>query len=134
MEDLISRLELLMAHYELSASAFSDAIGVQRSSISHLLSGRNKPSLDFILKVTSRFPDVDLYWLLLGEGDLIKGKDMNPDLFSKGPEIQKSNVTESTLEKEEVASSPPAPVSDLGSAIDRIVILYKNGLFKSYSP
>jgi hypothetical protein len=39
---------------------------VQRSSLSHLLSGRNKPSLDFILKIVDVFPDVDLYWILNG--------------------------------------------------------------------
>ena len=47
---------------------FADKIGVQRSSISHILSGRNKPSLDFILKVTNEFTDVDIYWLLNGKG------------------------------------------------------------------
>ena len=49
------RLKLVMEYYQLSASAFADKIGVQRSSISHLLSGRNKPSLDFVLKVIKEF-------------------------------------------------------------------------------
>jgi transcriptional regulator with XRE-family HTH domain len=46
---------------------FADKIGVQRSSLSHLLSGRNKPSLDFILKILDVFPDVDLYWMINGK-------------------------------------------------------------------
>ena len=62
------RLEQILSHYEMTASAFADAIGVQRSSISHLLSGRNKPSLDFVLKVVREFPEVNLYWLLNGKG------------------------------------------------------------------
>ena len=57
-----------MDHHELSASLFADKIGVQRSSISHILSGRNKPSLDFILKITTEFEDVDLQWLINGVG------------------------------------------------------------------
>jgi transcriptional regulator with XRE-family HTH domain len=54
-------------YYGLNASAFADKIGVQRSSLSHLLSGRNKPSLDFILKILDVFPDVDLYWMINGK-------------------------------------------------------------------
>ena len=50
-DDFIKRLELILEYYGLNASAFADKIGVQRSSLSHLLSGRNKPSLDFILKI-----------------------------------------------------------------------------------
>ena len=63
-----SRLELILKHYGLSASVFAEKISVQRSSISHVLSGRNKPSLDFVLKIISSFPEVELYWLLNGKG------------------------------------------------------------------
>ena len=60
----IKQLNKIMDYYGLSASAFAELIQVQRSSISHILSGRNKPSLDFILKLNTAFPDVNLYWLL----------------------------------------------------------------------
>lgn len=133
MDELISRFELLMDHYELSASAFSEAIGVQRSSISHLLSGRNKPSLDFILKVNTRFPEVNLYWLLLGEGDLIKNSEA-PDLFTKQTKESKPDKTE-TGEAELLKTSPTdASKSDLESDIEKIVFFYKNGRFKIYNP
>src|SRR5680860_1443242 len=66
--DFIERLGHLLQYYNLNASAFADKIQVQRSSISHLLSGRNKPSLEFVLKVVKNFPDVNLYWLLNGKG------------------------------------------------------------------
>ena len=66
--DFIERLEYLLDHYQISASHFADKIGVQRSSISHLLSARNKPSLEFVLKVVKKFPEVNLYWLLNGKG------------------------------------------------------------------
>lgn len=64
-KDFIKRLQQIIDFYSLSASSFADKIGVQRSSISHILSGRNKPSLDFVMKVLSYFPEVDLYWLLM---------------------------------------------------------------------
>src|SRR6056300_116713 len=68
-EDFTKRLRNIMEYYGESASSFAEKIGVQRSSISHILSGRNKPSLDFILKVLSSFPEVDLYWLFNGRGN-----------------------------------------------------------------
>lgn len=64
---LIERLQLLMKENELTASSFADKIGVQRSSISHILSGRNKPSLDFIAKIEANFNEVSFHWLLTGE-------------------------------------------------------------------
>jgi len=66
-DSLIERLQLLMKENELTASSFADKIGVQRSSISHILSGRNKPSLDFIAKIEANFNEVSFHWLLTGE-------------------------------------------------------------------
>ena len=66
--EFADRLKHVMEYYQLSASAFADRIQVQRSSISHLLSGRNKPSLDFVLRVIKEFEEVELYWLLNGKG------------------------------------------------------------------
>ena len=57
IDDFIKRLELLLDYYSISASVFADKVGVQRSGMSHLLSGRNKPSLDFVLKIVENFPD-----------------------------------------------------------------------------
>jgi len=108
------RLERLLAHYELSASSFADAIGVQRSSISHLLSGRNRPSLDFVMKVIARFPEVNLYWLLNGKGEFppAKGKAAGAA---------------------ELPSSLPAHVKK-EQVIERIVICYADGTFQTYVP
>lgn len=64
---MIERLKYIMKLNSLSSSAFADKIGVQRSSISHVLSGRNKPSLEFIQKVLEAFPKVNAQWLITGE-------------------------------------------------------------------
>jgi transcriptional regulator with XRE-family HTH domain len=113
-EAFTKRLEQLLAHYELNASSFADAVGVQRSSISHLLSGRNRPSLDFVMKVIARFPEVNLYWLLNGKGEFppVKGRDGE---LPKGP-------------------SPLPGRADAGRGIERIVICYADGTFQSYVP
>ena len=65
---MLERIKIILNHYQLSPSGFADGLGVPRSSISHLLSGRNKPSLDFVMKLVRKYPEVNLYWLLHGEG------------------------------------------------------------------
>jgi len=103
-----------MEFHQLTASLFADKIGVQRSSISHILSGRNKPSLDFILKVTSVFSEVDMYWLLNGKG-----------------EFPKTTTISSTRSSNESAAVLPF---EEGSAkkIKRIVVFYEDGTFDEY--
>lgn len=108
--EFTSRLKKVIDFHQLSASTFADKAGVQRSSISHILSGRNKPSLDFILKVTSEFKDVDMYWLLNGVGTFPKN-----------------------LEKVAATTTLPklnAPVD--GKKIQRIVVFFNDGTFDEY--
>ena len=69
--DLNSRVQKIINYSELSSSEFADEIGVQRSNISHVLSGRNKPSLDFLIKIKDRFPEIQWEWLIEGKGAMI---------------------------------------------------------------
>ena len=71
-QEFIARIQKIMNYYSLTASALADQLGVLRSSISHLLSERNKPSLDFVLKIVNKYPEIDLYWLLYGKGTFPK--------------------------------------------------------------
>jgi transcriptional regulator with XRE-family HTH domain len=75
--NILDRIQYLMKLNNLSASAFADKIDIQRSSMSHLLSGRNKPSLDFVNKVLAAYPKISADWLLYGkkEIDNTKAKD-----------------------------------------------------------
>jgi len=143
-DDFIKRLEIILDYYSLTASSFADKIGVQRSSMSHLLSGRNKPSLDFILKIIEVFQDVDLYWLLNGTGSFPKKNESienskqpiqtlsypTPiDLFSEiSTPIQKEKI------HEEVKPKPFVIENENSGEIEKIVIFYKNGTFSSYNP
>ncbi len=116
----IERLQEVMRHYQLSAAGFADEISVQRSSISHLLSGRNKPSLDFVLKVLARYETVDLYWLLNGKGSFPKKEHAHHDI-------------------KHTADNAPALLHKQGGhtsekEIDRIIIFYKDGTFENYTP
>ena len=70
-----------MEREQLSPSKFADAIGVQRSNISHILSGRNKPSLELVNKILDRFQEINADWLLLGKGEMMVNHQRGP-----GPE------------------------------------------------
>ena len=72
------RIELLMKCYELTPSQFADKVGIQRASISHIISGRNKPSLDVMLKIYEAFPDLDMKWLMTGEGEIPSAAPQQP--------------------------------------------------------
>ena len=69
--DLNSRVQKIINYSELSSSEFADEIGVQRSNISHVLSARNKPSLDFLMKIKDRFPEIQWEWLIEGKGAMV---------------------------------------------------------------
>ena len=112
-----SRLEIILKHYGLSASVFAEKISVQRSSISHILSGRNKPSLDFIDKVLQVFPEIDLVWLLSGKGNLHNTTPFDQPGAAKPP-VETQPSTSSVINDSE--------------GIDRIVIFYQDGSFKNY--
>jgi len=121
--EFAERLTIIMGFYQLSASAFADKIQVPRSSISHLLSGRNKPSLDFVLKVVKVFEEVELYWLLNGKGSFPNNDPSalpREQLISKTETSATSNVDAA---KNQVSST---------KKIERIVIFYEDGTFKDY--
>ncbi|EKF56002.1 helix-turn-helix domain-containing protein [Galbibacter marinus] len=128
-DEFIKRLEKVLEYYGLSASAFADSIGVQRSSISHLLSGRNNPSLDFVLKILHQYPDVELYWLLNGKGNFPIKSAPNPNskmVLDLGEEDQ------STYSEKTPYEVPNTAVSGQKKPISRIVIFYKDGTFEEF--
>ena len=116
-EDFIKRLQKVIDYYGESASSFAEKIGVQRSSISHILSGRNKPSLDFILKVLSAFPEVDLYWLFNGTGEFPSINKSEKVIIENIPPIEKE-IINAEIKKDKT--------------IERIVIFYSDGSFKNF--
>lgn len=126
-EDFIKRLQKIMDFYGESASSFAEKIDVQRSSISHILSGRNKPSLDFVLKILSSFPEVNLYWLLNGKGEFPSNEKSLPKAQPQKIENPQTNFNFDEIEEKVTAIS-----SQENKTIERIVIFYSDGTFKNY--
>lgn len=96
MESITKRVSKIMEDNDLSSSQMADKIGVQRSAISHILSGRNKPSLDFILKVLEAFENVSSDWLLKGENTTEKSSVFSSENY---PSVMPKNSGEKTIEK-----------------------------------
>ncbi len=65
---MINRINLILRAKNITARQFAEEIGIQPSGMSHILGGRNNPSLDFAIKVLRRYPEIDANWLLLGKG------------------------------------------------------------------
>lgn len=135
MENLefTNRLQKLLEYYDLSASGFATKIGVQRSSISHVLSGRNKPSLDFVMKLLHTFEDVTIEWLIDGKGAFPK-TETPPTLQTKNNTeniilpIEKNNTPEQTIaESEKMINQVTSK-----KTIEKIILLYSDGSFESF--
>lgn len=83
------RLKQFLTMENISPARFAEVMGIQRSGISHLLSGRNKPSFEFIQKMMTAYPDINYEWLILGKGRPYKSdrkippQTENPSLFTE---------------------------------------------------
>ena len=133
---IVERIEKIRSNHQLSAAAFASKIGVQRSAMSHILSGRNKPSLEFLIKIYEAFEEVALDWLILGTPtpthqtnksylfDSIKAENeyqqTRPITYPKS-EIMKPQK-QSLISTEE--SAPPK----------EIIYLYGDGSFERFKP
>ncbi|WP_424493526.1 helix-turn-helix domain-containing protein [Salinimicrobium sp. GXAS 041] len=132
-QEFTKRLHEVMEYYELSAASFADKIDVGRSSISHLLSGRNKPSLDFVMKIINAFPEVELYWLLNGKGSFPTEKEQSspspiPSQSSRKDLFAKEEISEGgeTSQGQEIKRQ-----SDK-KEIKKIVFFYTDGSFEAF--
>ena len=140
----------LLKEENLTSARFAEKIGVQPSSISHILSGRNKPSFDFLIKILKFFPDINSEWLLTGKGNIYKSNksptffddndfspdDNKPKTKQKPVSLPPGNITEKgTYPNEILKSNEIKEIIDKGKEIvDRIVIFYSDNTFKEYKP
>ena len=132
MEEIVKRITQILEEQQLNSSAFADAIGVQRSSISHVLSGRNKPSLEFILKTVRAFPAYSTDWLLFGKSSESPATYPTPTDETPPSTVQEISFTDQPTTEKIPIESGLTPKSQ--AEIDKIVLLYKDGRFTEYIP
>ncbi|MBN2174540.1 MAG: helix-turn-helix transcriptional regulator [Bacteroidales bacterium] len=144
---MIDRIQLILKSMNLSPSQFADEIQVQRSSISHILSGRNKPSLDLVSKILNKFPDISTDWLLFGQGQMIKKavtetKPKNVETLEKLENMDKAGQQMAipefeTRSKKDIHSDKSVQSfqrKNLANSIEKIVIFYSDKTFDEFYP
>lgn len=137
MKDRI--LEFLRAENKSSAQ-FAEEIGVQPSGISHILSGRNNPSLDFILKMLEKYKYLSSDWLLFGKGSMYKDNTGMKSLFEQTLfDDPAGRRDEKKSPDKNIPVTPPEqkPESEKRSqekTVERIVWFFSDGSFEEYIP
>ena len=133
------RIAHIMRAKNLKASDFAELLGIQPSGISHILSGRNQPSLDFVKKIKETFPEYNLDWIIFGKGPMTTSE---PFRETTAPSI---NFPESNSIEVDETSVPPVPFSPVTeeapsvhppisnkTGIKSLFVLYDDGTFENY--
>jgi transcriptional regulator with XRE-family HTH domain len=143
---MTDRIEQILKTKKLTATQFSEEIGIQRSSLSHILKGRNKPSLDFMLKIKNRYPEINLNWLLLGVGEMmdedsiVTNKNI-PFPEEKGPEAGFHGGERPRIKQSEESRKPgedeafplfESTYSLAAGEIESLIAIYRDGSFKIF--
>ena len=140
-------IEFLRAENKSSAQ-FAEEIGVQPSGISHILSGRNNPSLDFVLKMLERYKYLSSDWLLFGKGSMYKESGGMKNLFEQtlfdqqpAPDRKKDEKSLSQVKNEasqdqiiEAQKELMTEKRSLNRFVEKIVWFFSDGSFEEYNP
>lgn len=136
------RLLQLMQLEQLSPAKFADILGIQRSGLSHILSGRNKPGYEFISKLLLKFPTVSAEWLITGKGKMYKQelvqeqpidrkKENSRDLFSS--QIDETQKVENQL-RENSIKIENNPEIRKNRVLMKIIMIYDDMTFEEIKP
>ncbi|MFW6257182.1 MAG: helix-turn-helix domain-containing protein [Prolixibacteraceae bacterium] len=133
------RIKQFIDYKGISAGDLASALDVQRSNISHVLNGRNKPGANFIEKLLLTFPDLNARWLLTGKGQMINGTiQENSNISSSNPQINSggkvSKEVSDEIQQSERRSEFAATIKSTESILVKVILLYSDGSFKSYNP
>lgn len=128
------RIMHLLGILGLSPSQFAESLGIQRSSMSHIMSGRNRPSLDLVTRILEKYPDIDPDWLLLGKNDVYRSKPNNLPEIEHIAEKRNEPAAGKEEREEMVRTAYGKNEGSQRSTMERIVIFYTDGTFKDYLP
>lgn len=140
------RILKIMDREGLTYSRFAETIGIQRSAMSHIINGRNNPSLDVLMKILERFPYVASDWLLFGKGEMVREQvTMQPDLFTNTsinpPEVQVVSEYRKEMRVDTPVNSAKHPVIEpiiqierASKNVSKIMIFYSDNTFETFTP
>ena len=143
---MIERIRTILNREDISASKLAEKLGVQRSSISHILSERNKPSLEFVQKLIEAFPSINPIWILTGKEKYTKSNAVTntPTKEEHTTNIKKINTEEPEKTPLPQKHTPPIPPieNSLFSEIKKgtkkktikVITFYNDGTFDEFTP
>ncbi|ACT92293.1 helix-turn-helix transcriptional regulator [Dyadobacter fermentans] len=121
--DLTEKIKQILVDKNITPSLFADEIGIQRSSMSHILAGRNKPSLDMVQKIVKRFPDLGIQWIL--DDEPLPAMANEPVLESRKRSVAAPQPAQTNVVKEK-------PVVLQEKKIEKVLIFYSDGTFQEF--
>ncbi len=134
---MINRIQMILKTKDLTPTRFADMIQVQRSGISHILSVRNKPSLDFVMKILSSYPEINPDWLLFGKGEMSLSSKKKKTKGEIVPEVEKAETNQMVKDEDppEYKTAPKQMKGEKGKGgIEKIIVFYNDNSFEEYSP
>lgn len=135
------RIQKYMDQSGISAGELSQLLDVQRSNISHILNGRNKPSAAFIEKMLTVFPDLNARWLLTGQGEMMTNVKAHipkvttaQNIVSTGEDLDHKESSQKTVQKKKTVKSKveKEDIQMYDDEIDKVLLLFRDGSFKTY--
>ncbi|MBR5602882.1 MAG: helix-turn-helix transcriptional regulator [Bacteroidales bacterium] len=145
MELIKDRIAHILRAKNLTATQFAEMMQIQPSNVSHLLSGRNKPSLDFLVKLKEIFPEYNFDWIILGKKPITTNE---PNLFNNENNegsFEITRVGENNVENANNASVSEASIADnpnvigaisdnnVSSSLKQIIYVYEDKTFEVYN-
>ena len=127
------RIAHIMRAKNLKATDFAALLGIQPSAVSHILAGRNNPSLEFVKKIKETFPEYNLDWIIFGTGPMTSSEPYkeafdearSATLFDVAPEVQETPLA--------IPTEPGLVSDDLGNpAPKKVLVLYEDGTFEQF--
>jgi transcriptional regulator with XRE-family HTH domain len=152
------RIRKIMENEQLTPSAFADTLQVGRAVISHILNGRNNPSLDIVTRILSKMSYINPDWLLTGQGEMYKSdfvgnqptishniSAQEPDLFSQPFINQADKVENDKYRKEIIVEQAEIKLQNNDNKqvicenkperkINKIIIYYSDNTFETFNP
>lgn len=130
---MVHRIEKIIKEKNVSMGQFADLLEVQRSGLSHILSGRNNPSLHFVKRILEIYPEINSRWLLFGEGEMyLKDfKEQPSEVLNISPQNQEP-IRAVKQQKKEVKETP---IIEKGERlIEKVLIFYSDKTFEVSYP
>ena len=146
MENIKDRLAHILRAKNLTASQFADLMEIQPSNVSHLLNGRNKPSIDFLIKLKETFPEYSFDWIIMGKKP-ITINEPNP-VNADNQEIKSNKIEDMrVVEFDDIDENLDEKVPEMmdnpfenkvqqidNKEIERILIVYSDKTFEVLIP